>query len=255
MPSPPPKVLLTGMGGTVAPIVAAELARRGYTTVRWHKESVDPTDAAACDRFIDEVNPAWVAHIATGPEEWCTHIAKACAPRNINLIHTGSVSVYSGKQVGPFAVTDTPLPDDDYGRYKLRCEQRIREALPAAIIARIGWQIGDAPGSNNMLDYLFKKAAEGNGTIEASDQWSPGTSFLVDTAAALADLMEKKQPGVGGLYHVDGNPGLTFFEIAARLARLHKQPWTITPASTPTGSSRMTDPRVKVRSIAERLPI
>ena len=250
MPSSP-KVLLTGMGGTVAPILAAELTRRGLSCVRWHKEYVDPTDAPACERFIDEVRPAWVAHIATGPEEWCTHIAKACAARNISLIHTGSVSVYSGKQVGPFAVTDTPLPDDDYGRYKLRCEQRIREAHPSAIIARIGWQIGDAPGSNNMLDYLFKRAAEGNGHIEASNQWSPGTSFLTDTAAALADLMEKNQPG---LYHVDGNPGLTFFDIASRLARLHKQPWTVTPASTPTGSSRMTDPRVKVRSITVRLP-
>jgi len=255
MPASPPRVLLTGLGGTVAPVVAAELTRRGYSCVRWHKESVDPADAAACERFIDTERPAWVAHIATGPEEWCTHIAKACASRGIYLIHTGSVSVYSGKQVGPFAVTDTPLPDDDYGRYKLRCEGRIFEAHPKAIIARIGWQIGDAPGSNNMLDYLFKRAAEGGGgkgRIEASDQWSPGTSFLVDTAAALADLMDQNRPG---LYHVDGNPGLTFFQIAQRLAKLHTQPWTITPASTPTGSSRMLDPRVKVRSIADRLPL
>jgi dTDP-4-dehydrorhamnose reductase len=252
MPSPR-TVLLTGLGGTVAPVLAAELTRRGHTCIRWHKDAVPPTDAAACERFIDTVRPDWIAHIATGPEEWCTHIAKACAARKIGLIHTGSVSVYSGKQVGPFAITDTPEPDDDYGRYKLRCEQRITDAHPAPIIARIGWQIGDAPGSNNMLDYLHKRAAERNGRIEASDQWSPGTSFLVDTAAALADLMDHHTPGVGGLYHVDGNPGLTFFEIATRLARLHRLPWTITPASTPTGSSRMTDPRVRVRSIADTL--
>jgi dTDP-4-dehydrorhamnose reductase len=254
MPSPR-TVLLTGLGGTVAPVLAAELSRRTHTCIRWHKETVPPTDAAACQRFIDTVRPDWIAHVATGPEEWCTHIAKACASRNIKLIHTGSVSVYSGTQVGPFGVADTPEPDDDYGRYKLRCEQRIREALPSAIIARIGWQIGESPGGNHMLDYLFKTAAENSNTIEASDQWSPGTSFLVDTAAVLADLMDNHTPGVGGLYHLDGNPGLTFFEIATRLARLHRLPWTITPASTPTGSSRMTDPRVKVRSIADRLPI
>jgi dTDP-4-dehydrorhamnose reductase len=255
MPSSPPKVLLTGLGGTVAPVVAAELARRGRTCIRWDKDRVPPVDAAACERFIDEVRPDWIAHIATGPEEWCTHIARACAARNINLIHTGSVSVYSGKQVGPFGVADTPEPDDDYGRYKLRCERRILEALPSAIIARIGWQIGESPGGNHMLDYLHRKAGESGGTIEASNQWSPGTSFLVDTGAALADLMDTNQPGVGGLYHVDGNPGLMFFEIATRLARLHRQPWTIVPAPTPTGSSRMTDPRVRVSSIADTLPV
>ncbi len=246
----PRTVIVTGMGGTVAPIVAAELTRRGYSCIRWDKDAVSPTDPSACKAFIDSVKPAWVAHIATGPEEWCTHIASACAARGIGLIHTGSVSVYSGLQVGPFAVTDAPEPDDDYGRYKLRCEGRIREACPHTIIARIGWQIGEAAGGNHMLDFLHKKAADGQGRIEASNQWTPGTSFLVDTASALADLMETGTPG---LFHVDGNPGLTFFEIASRLARLHNKDWTIVPSATPTGSSRMVDPRVRIRSIAERL--
>lgn len=250
MASPAPKVILTGLGGTVAPVVAAELTRRGYACIRWHKHEVDPADEAACARFIDMQNPTWIAHIATGPEEWCSHVARACAARGIGLIHTGSVSVYSGKQVGPFAVTDAPEPDDDYGRYKLRCENRITDACPGAIIARIGWQIGEAPGSNTMMDFLHKKAAEGNGRVEASDRWTPGCSFLVDTAVALADLMEQNQPGV---YHVDGNPGLTFFEIATRLASMHKKDWTIVPSATPTGSSRMVDPRVTVRSITGQL--
>lgn len=244
------KVLLTGLGGTVAPVLAAELRSRGYQCIRWNKDEVPPTDAAACARFIDLHRPAWVAHIATGPEEWCTHIAEACARGGVGLMHTGSVSVYSGKQVGPFAVTDTPQPDDDYGRYKLRCEQRIFAAHPKAIIARIGWQIGEAAGGNHMYDFLHRKASEAGGKIEASNQWTPGTSFLVDTAAALADLMERNHPG---LYHVDGNPGLTFFEIATRLARKHAMDWTIVPGETPTGSSRMVDDRVNVRSIADRL--
>jgi dTDP-4-dehydrorhamnose reductase len=251
-----PKVILTGMGGTVAPVVAAELRRRGYTTVRWHKEEVSPTDEAACVRFIESESPDWIAHIATGPEEWCTTIARECARRGTGLIHTGSVSVYSGKQVGPFAVTDDPDPDDDYGRYKLRCEGLIFNACPEAIIARIGWQIGDAlpaPGGtykNHMVHFFARKAAEQEGRVEASDQWTPGSSFLDDTAAALADLMERREPG---LYHVDGNPGLTFFEITRRLARLHDTGWNVVPSHDRAGSSRMVDPRVLVRSIEDRL--
>ena len=249
-----PKVLITGMGGTVAPVVAAELERRGSTTVRWHKEQVSPTDEGACVRFIEAEAPAWIAHIATGPEEWAATIARACARLGIGLIHTGSVSVYSGTQVGPFAVTDIPEPDDDYGRYKLRCEGLIFDACPDAIVARIGWQIGDTlppPSKNHMLDFLCRKAEEGAGRIEASDQWTPGTSFLSDVAVTLADLMEGNEPG---LYHVDGNPGLTFFEIARRLARLHGTGWQVVPTHEHVGSSRMTDPRVRVRSIEDRLP-
>lgn len=252
-----PKIILTGMGGTVAPVLADELERRGFTTIRWHKERVEPTDADACARFIEAEAPDWIAHVATGPEEWCTNIARVCAARGVGLIHTGSVSVFSGTQVGPFAVTDTPEPDDDYGRYKLRCEGLILDACPNAIVARIGWQIGESlpapegPSRNHMLDFLHRKAVEHAGRVEVTDAWTPGASFLSDTAGVLVDLMERREPG---LYHVDGNPGLTLFDIATRLKRLHETDWTVVPSHEHTGSSRMTDPRVPVRSIEERLP-
>lgn len=258
------RALITGMGGTVAPVLADELRSRGYECVRWHKEEVEPTDEAACVRFIEEVRPDWIAHVATGPEAWNTFIARACARLGIGLIHTSSVSVYSGKQVGPFTVHDEPRPDDDYGKYKRRCEGLILDACPEAIVARIGWQIGDAPApvggphKNHMVHFFSRKAEEsrgegdGRGRIEASDRWTPCTAFLVDTAAALADLMERRE---AGLFHVEGNPsGLTFYEIARRLARLHNQDWEIVPASEPVGCNRLIDERVHVRPIEERLP-
>ncbi len=253
-PLPMFTVLITGMGGTVAPVLAEELRARGFDVVRWHKERVAPEDPDGCARFIEAESPDWIAHVATGPEVWCAHIAESCARFGIGLIHTGSVSVFSGTQVGPFSPGDAPEPDDDYGRYKLRCERRIFDANPDAIIARIGWQIGEAlppPRGNHMLDFLWSRAEAGGGRIEASDRWTPGCSFLPDTAAALADLMDRGEPG---LYHVDANPGLTFLEIVRRLARLHGQDWEVVAAAEPEGSSRMVDPRVSVRSIEARLP-
>jgi dTDP-4-dehydrorhamnose reductase len=106
-----------------------------------------------------------------------------------------------------------------------------------------------------MLHFFARKAAEnegGGGRIEVSDRWTPCTAFLVDTAAALGDLMERRRPG---LYHVEGNPGgLTHYEIARRLAKLHKMDWEIVPVHEPAGCNLLVDDRVRVRPIEERLP-
>ena len=161
------------------------------------------------------------------------------------------MSVFSSRQRGPFAVGDTPEPDDPYGRYKLDCEGHIARAGGRAIVARIGWQLASGPGGNSITNFLFEQAAKNGGRIEASSKWVPATSFLGDTASALASLVDAGEPG---LYHVDGNPGLTFFEIATRVRAMVGAPWEIVETDTPDMNTRMTDERVRVAPITDRLP-
>jgi len=244
------KALLTGMNGTVAPALAQSLSAVGYAIVPWNRtlHPIDNREAVEC--FIASESPDLLCHLAMGSPDWAEWMAKVCAQRKIPFLFTSSVSVFSGSQTGPFSVEELPLPDDDYGRYKFECEQRIQGANPNAWIVRLGWQIGTAPGGNQMVDYLDRAFRE-HGIIEASTEWFPGCSFLPDTADSLTQILSLPS----GLYHLDGNPGLQFHEITTGLNHLLGEPWTVVPISGLVQNHRMLDPRVTVVPITRRLSL
>ena len=243
------KALVTGLHGTVAPALAQVLAQADYSVVPWDR-SAHPIDNPDAVRFFIECEkPDVFCHLAMGPPDWAEWAARACAENHIPFLYVSSVSVYAASQSGPFTIRDVPRPDDDYGRYKLECERRVQVAHPQAHVVRIGWQIGTAPGGNQMVDFLDRANRE-HGQIDASTRWFPGCSFLSDTAASLTHVLILPP----GLYHVDGNPGLNFFEIASGLNRLMGQPWKVAPVSGLVQNHRMLDPRVPVASIARRFP-
>ena len=76
--------------------------------------------------------------------------------------------------------------------------------------------------------------------------------MLADTAESLRILIET-QPA--GLYHLEGNPGLSFFEIAESLNRLRGNPWTVVPTDAPVMNNLMRDERVGMRPITESLVV
>jgi dTDP-4-dehydrorhamnose reductase len=240
------KVLVTGTNGTVAPVIVERLGAAVHETVAWDREHVPPDDVGAARAFVAEVAPDWIVHAAMGSAHW----AEVLAGTGVRLLYISSVSVFSGHGRVPLRPGDEPDATDDYGRYKIECERRVVAAKPDALVVRIGWQIGDAPGTNNMLTYLANAGAR-DGAVRASTRWFPACSFLADTADALVDLMER---GAEGIYHVDANPGLTLFEIATRLNRLHGEPWTVVATDDFAHDNRMADERVTVAPITQRLP-
>ena len=239
------KMLVTGTNGTVAPVVVARLRAAGHETVAWDRSRVPPDDPGAVGAFLAETAPDWIVHAAMGSPDW----AEALAATPARMLYVSSVSVFSGHGPTPLRPEDEPDAADDYGRYKAECERRVAGADPAALVARIGWQIGDAPGTNNMLTYLADTNAR-DGAVRASTRWFPACSFLRDTAGALVDLMAR---GAEGIYHVDANPGLSLFEIATGLNRLHGEPWTIVASDDFALDLRMADERVRIAPITERI--
>ena len=234
-----PKVLLTGMNGTVAPVLADEHRARGREVVAWDRGAVPPDDPEAVARFIRMVKPSTLIHCAMGRPQWAGDMARVCAGEGIGFLYVSSASVYGTQQDGPFTVEALPEPSDDYGRYKLECEQRVRGANPEALVVRIGWQIALRPGGNNMVEHLIRRQAE-HGHIAASTAWFPACSFLPDTARVLADVLE--QPP--GLYLLDGNPGWNFRDIAAALNAAMGGPWEVRASEDFRWNNRMLDPRL-----------
>lgn len=237
--------IITGMNGTVAPVLAHHLQSQGHTTVAWDRTQVPTDNAGLMARFIYEQRPDGFFHVATGSPEWAASVARICAELNIKFLFTSSVSVFSNEQEGPFAVTTPPQASDDYGKYKREVEQKVLAANPQATIARLGWQIGAERGKNHMVDYLMRQMDE-KGRIEASTRWYPSCAFLEDSAAALSQLMTDYSPS---LYHIEGNPGLNFYEIVQNLNRLHGGTWSVEPNENFVHNQRMTDDRLTVRQI------
>ncbi len=243
------KAILTGMNGTVAPAVSRWLTDHGHTAIRWDRTVVPIDNEPAMQEFIMGHRPDAFLHIATGSPDWAESVARICAEANITFLFTSSVSVFSTQQTAPLTPDMEPMATDDYGRYKIDCERRVRAANPNAIVARLGWQIGTAPGSNNMVDYLYRTAGE-QSRIEASTRWYPACCCLQDTAEALFRLIER--PAVG-LYHIEGNPDWNFHRIVSGLNRMLGNPWTVVACDNPVQDNRMLDPRVTVRPISARM--
>jgi dTDP-4-dehydrorhamnose reductase len=234
------KTLLTGMNGTVAPAVADELRRRGHTVTAWNREEVPPEDLALSRAFLERTRPAAIVHCAMGDPDWGVRLAESCANSGGVFLFTGSASVYGKHQSGPFTVDCVPEPDDAYGQYKLDCERRILAVNPDARIVRLGWQIALRTGGNQMVDFLSRRQAE-HGQIDASTEWFPACSFLHDTARALANVLERFDPGT---YLLDGNPGLNFLQIATKLNRAMNAGWNIRATSEFRYNNMMRDDRL-----------
>lgn len=201
------------------------------------------------ESFIAEQSPDWFFHLATGSPEWAAALARICWSRGIRFLFTGSVSVFDGSKPGPYPADKMPDATDDYGRYKADCERRVRAENPDAYIARLGWQIGDAPGSNNLIDFLFRMAKE-RGRVEVSSGIVHSNAFLEDTADALHRLMAEHPPG---LYQLEGNPGLSLYELTLRLKALHGFRFSVIEIQEPRRDIRMINDRIAMGQITDRL--
>jgi dTDP-4-dehydrorhamnose reductase len=255
-------VLVTGLRGTVGRALQARLGRDGVRVVGWDRGAVPIDHYDTMARFVEATAPDALVHLAiasspTGRDreawlvnhEWPSELAWITRQLGIRFVHASSVMVFSGAATGPFTVDAVPDAADGYGHEKRRAEQRVHYQNPAATIARLGWQIGDAPGSNNMIDF-FERETRAHGRVGASTRWWPACSFLDDTADALARLLR----AAPGCYQLDSNERWTFFEIAQALAAHHHGRWHVVPTEEPTQDQRMIDPRVEIASLATRLP-
>lgn len=243
------KAILTGMNGTVAPVVAHTLQQHGIEPVAWDRSKVSTTDESEMRQFIESIRPDYFLHIGMGPVEWAETLARLCGEYKIPFLFTSTVSVFSDHVTGPITPDTPPDAEDEYGSYKRSCEQAIARVNPGAQIVRLGWQIGNQAGSNNMLDY-FENEMSQKGVITASEHWYPSCSFLEDTAEALFTILTKRGPG---LYQLNGNTSHSLYKIAVALSELHDFAWRIERSNEPKRDNRMIDTNVTIQPINKRL--
>ncbi len=255
-------VLVTGLRGTVGRALQARLMQEGVRVVGWDRSAVPIDRYDAMARFVAETAPDVLVHLAiasspTGRDneawlvnyEWPSELAWITRQAGIRFIHASTVMVFSGAATGPFTVDSVPDATEGYGYEKRMAEQRVQYQNPHATIARLGWQIGEQPGSNQMIDF-FDRETRAHGQVAASTRWRPACSFLEDTADALVRLLDSAP----GCYLLDSNVRWTFFEIARAISACHDDRWKVVPTEEPAQDQRMIDPRIAMASLATRLP-
>jgi dTDP-4-dehydrorhamnose reductase len=256
------RILVTGLRGTVGRALHARLERDGQDVVGWDRAAVPIDHYDAMDRYIAGVAPQVVVNLAiasrpTGrPNEswlvnhdWPSELAWSCRQHDIRFVHASTVMVFSPSAIGPFTVDATPDAAEGYGYEKRMAEARVFHQNPKATVVRLGWQIGEAPGSNNMLDFFERQVRE-RGHVAASSKWRPACSFLPDTADALARALVAPP----GLYQLDANDRHTFFEIASALSAHHGNRWRVVESGELEQDQRMIDPRLAIAPLSRRLP-
>lgn len=256
------KAIITGANGTVGTALRARLAREGVTVIGWDRGRVPVDDYYAMEAFVREERPDALIHLAiatrpTGrPEEswlvnytWTSELAWITRLLGVRFVFTSSVLVFTDHAPGPFTFASRPDAVEGYGHEKRKAEERVGYQNPEAVVARLGWQIGSAPGSNNMIDFLDRTMRE-QGQIRASRRWQPACSFLEDTAETLWKLT-RAEPG---LYALDSNKRWSFFEIATALNAAHGGAWNIVPVDDFVFDQRMLDPRDLMPPLDARLP-
>lgn len=243
------KILLTGMNGTVAPAVSRHFSSVGHHCLGWNRTEVpqDRHDEAAA--HLDALKPTLLVHCGMTSPEATGMLARLASERDIGFVFTSTVSVFSESGTGPYTVTSVPNAEEPHGLYKRRCEEAVLVANPRAWIIRLGWQIGTGPGSNNMVDFLYKQN-QSHGSIEASRRWFPSCSFLDQTASAIQFVVEQRPSGT---YLANANSRLSFFEIASRLAMAHPT-LSVRSADAFVRDDRMFDDRVPMDDLDGVLP-
>ena len=147
-------------------------------------------------------------------------LAQSCRQRGKYLLHISTDYVFDGtKAEAPYLENDQPRAVCWYAETKLRGEQAVQEADPAAGIARIEMPFTGRPRAKRDLARTLAARMEQNQPIQGVTDQRITPLFLDDGAAALRALLDGRH---SGLIHVAASDYITPYDFACGIAdRLH----------------------------------
>lgn len=221
--------IVTGAGGQLGSCLAERLRESADDeVVAFDRATLDITDASALRRVVREIAPDLVANAAA-----MTHVdrcetepdaaeaanatapavlAEICRETGARLVHVSTDYVFDGTGATPYREDDPVGPHSAYGRTKLAGEERVRAALPDALIVRTAWVFG--PGRNfvrTMLEAAARRLRGEGPDLRVVDDQRGSPTYSDDLARAILALVEA---GGTGTYHVANAGVATWWELA-----------------------------------------
>jgi dTDP-4-dehydrorhamnose reductase len=220
------RLLLTGAAGMLGHDVQAAAARAGHDVIACSRAELDVRDAAAVRAAVTAAVPdavvncaAWTDVDGAEAEEAAAtalngdaagHVASAAAAAGAFAIQISSDYVFDGTAVEPYTESAQTAPAGAYGRSKLAGEHAVAAAAPDAhAIVRTAWLFGRHGG--NFVATMLRLARERD-TLSVVDDQVGCPTFTGHLAAALVEIAERR---LGGVRHVAGGGGCSWYDLAA----------------------------------------
>lgn len=171
----------------------------------------------AVDKAESEPELAYAVN-ARAPEA----MAKACAARDLPLIHISTDMVFDGEKAGPYLETDTTNPLHVYGASKLAGEQAVLGAHDRAVVARVSW-LFSAFGQNFLQMMLRLGETQPVLKVVADQRARPTASgdvaaFILSQAPRLARA--PKGAADWGVLHLVNSGEASRYDMAEAIFRL-----------------------------------
>lgn len=154
-------------------------------------------------------------------------LARAATRAGAVLVHVGSDYVFDGTLGRPCVEEDAPHPLSAYGRTKWAGEQAVLADPGPHLVLRTAWVY--ARGRPCWLTAMEQRLRAGTPLRAVADQWGSPTwapAFAAACSALLARLRGigpdggLAPPAVRGAYHLAGEGGASWHELALELRRL-----------------------------------
>ena len=276
------RILVTGIGGQVGFELARSLQGLG-NVVTVDRATLDLADPDRIRAVVRDVRPALIVNPAAytavdqaeSDEDMATRInatapgvlAEEAKALGAALIHYSTDYVFDGTKASPYVETDTPAPQNVYGRSKLEGERAIAAVGGAAIVFRTSWVYGTR--GRNFLLTMLRLAAERRELKIVADQigaptWANTIATMTAHVAAQAFAAHDAAAwwaARSGVYHLTSGGETSWHGFASAIierASLATRPSVLpipssdypTPAKRPANSCLSNDKLARTFGLA-----
>jgi dTDP-4-dehydrorhamnose reductase len=229
-------VLVTGGGGvlggalirTAPPGALVSATRRARPVAGCPAYDVELSDPAAVRALFADLRPGLVIHTAYSAREperdilaATRAVADAAAEVGAELVHLSTDALFDGES-SPYLEDDAPAPVHDYGRWKARAEEYVRERSPEAAIVRTSLIVSLQPPDAATAWVQRGLRAEERVTLFTDEIRCP--IEVGDLARQIWEIGGLPAGGRRGVWHLAGPEALSRYALGLLLAAHHGLP-------------------------------
>jgi len=225
-------ILLTGGNGQLGTELRHLLDEKGLKYVSTDAQEMDITDEQATLAFIQELKPTVIYHCAAytavdkaedeGKEldekinvNGTENVAKAAKAVGAKFVYISTDYVFDGtKKEGVYKETDTPNPQNEYGRTKLLGEQAVKDLLDEYFIIRTSWVFGKY--GHNFV-YTMKRLAQTHPRLTVVDDQYGRPTWTRTLAEFMVYIIENNADY--GIYHLSNDNSCSWYEFAKEILK------------------------------------
>ena len=256
-----PKILITGAGGQVGQeLLSLQQQYPDWTFYAPTREGLDICDASQVQEVINQFQPDYCLNTAAytavdrAEEEQkramevnataAKQLAQICQANGTHLIHYSTDYVYAAGISRPLREDDPTDPAGVYAATKLKGDQLVQAAQPAATIIRTSWVYSSF--GHNFVKTMLRLGQERDQLRVVFDQIGTPT-YARDLARTTLQIIQQVEMGktslaaLAGIFHYSNEGVCSWYDFALaifELARLDCQVSPIESKEYPTPAQR-----------------